>query len=97
MYARLHHLDRAHARENLPRRQMTVADDLPVAMLIGDVRVGVDVAGDLGLDGLGEHPLRAFTQNLRHHVSGRWKSQRRVVTVNHRWRPLARVGPFGSA
>jgi hypothetical protein len=49
-------LDGADAGLDGPLRSVAVADGLLPAGLVLEVRVGVDPGGDLGLDGLGEHP-----------------------------------------
>jgi hypothetical protein len=47
-----------------PRRQKAVANHLLVPGLVFEVGVGIDPGGDLGLDGLGEHPRGPVPEDL---------------------------------
>jgi hypothetical protein len=46
-----------------------VADDLAATGEVGDVRVGLDPVGDLGLDGRGEHLSGSSTKDLAENVT----------------------------
>src|SRR5438067_935333 len=78
IHPRLPHLDRTVARENLPRRMMTVADHQMMAMLIQMPAVSLDVLLDLPLDRRLQSPAGAITQNV---VKGRHRCQVKLKCV----------------
>jgi site-specific DNA recombinase len=64
-------LDRADAGLDGPLRQVAVADHLAAPVVVLEVGVGVDPGGDLGRDGLGEHPPGPVPEDLGQHVLAR--------------------------
>jgi hypothetical protein len=46
-----------------------IADDLAMTRGIGEVGVGTDPVGDLGLDGFGEHLTGSLTEDIAEEVT----------------------------
>ena len=57
-------LDRSEAGLDDPLGEMAVADHLLAAGFVLEVGAVSDAGGDLGLDGLGEHPPGAVPEDL---------------------------------
>ena len=72
------HLDRSGAGQELAWGVVAVADHQPPALLVDLVGVGVDVSGDFGLQGGGEHPSGPLVDEL---VQQRNRRSARAVGV----------------
>lgn len=67
---RLRDLDRPDAGHDRTTRQMSVADDHPVAILVDKLFVRFDPGGHLSLHSLGQQSLRTDTQHVGQHILG---------------------------
>src|SRR5207245_3433510 len=78
-------LDGADAGLDRPLGQVTVADDLLMARLVLQVRMGVDPGGDLGLDGLSQQRPGSSTQDVSQRIIawGRWPHDRLGCRLIH--------------
>ncbi len=77
-------LDLANSGVDLALLVVAVPDDLAVPLLVAKVLALFDVGCDLGLDGLGEHPLRSVSEHLRERVLRRsWTRMNRTRSVRH--------------
>src|SRR5262249_49416441 len=76
--------------------QVTVADDLAMAVVIEAVLVVVDPLGHFGVDGLGQELLGSGPEDVGEDVggTGQWHSTKFVGTVNHGGVLLGLVGPL---
>jgi hypothetical protein len=59
-------LDRDFAEAGLdgPLGEVAIADDLAASLVVLELGMGVDPGGDLGLDGLGQHPAGPVPEDL---------------------------------
>jgi hypothetical protein len=73
----------AQARDDLPLREIAVADHLAAPPLIGDLLVLLDPLGDLRLNGLREHFLSSLPQNLLERIPRPWQTNRRSANFLH--------------
>src|ERR1041384_6904693 len=81
IHARLLNLDRSIARENLPRRMMSVAHHQAMATLIETPAVSLDVFLDFPLDRRLKRPAGAVAQNVVNHRH-RCQMKLKCVTVH---------------
>lgn len=100
-HARLLHLDRADAGDQVPRRQVAVAHHRAKAVGGAQMRTGIDELGHLDLDRVREQSLGAVAQDAAQHITrggGGWKRERLGGRfVGHGGVLLARVGRVGVA
>src|SRR5262249_25842157 len=96
-HARLLNRDRPEAGGDSPLRQVTIADDLAVAVGVAAALVAVDPVGDLGGDGLGEEVLGALAGDVGKDVLdlGEWHDADIGGRKTHGGVLLCRVGTFG--
>ena len=69
MHARLPNFHFSQAGQQLPPRQMAVANHLPPTTFVALLRVRLDPVRDFGLDGPGQHSLGAIPQNRRQDIA----------------------------
>ena len=83
MHPRLADRDFAQSGDEATLGQVAVADDLPSAALVGQMRVPLDPLGDLGFDGLGQQHLGSPAQDVAQTVSRCWQWNRRCGNFGH--------------
>jgi site-specific DNA recombinase len=93
---RLADLDLSQAGLDGPLGEVAVADDLLATGVVLEVGTCVDVGGDLGLDGLGQHPSGPIPEQVGQHVLARQQGHGRDVDgrLAHGGVLLGLVGPL---